>query len=818
METRPHEQVLVRPPAPPSRGGYSTPRPRKTRWLRYFVPLVVAIVLGVASGIGFAAAIHMPQVETLADFTPGLITQIYDREGQLFASFARQRRVMVQDIPPLIQNAVLSAEDSNFFQHGGVDALGILRAALSNMRSGRKAEGASTITMQLARRLFLNPDKRWSRKIEEAFLAVQIEKRFSKQQILALYCNLEFWGHGNYGIAAAARDYFNKDVRDLTLPEAATLAGIPQRPSEFSPFRNPESTTKRRNHVIDRMLAEGFINQPEHDAAIAQPLLVAQVKQKEQLGEFFGEEVRRHLEESQGAVALYDNGLQVRTTLDSAMQRTAERAVRDNLVRLDRRKGWRGATSHIDAQPLESQVLPSWQDWSAAPGSWVEGLVYSASDTTATVHIAERDYILDGRGYKWTGHRKASEILKRGDVAWFALETPEKGGEPFLALEQEPVLEGAALVLESATGAVRAMVGGWSFERTKFNRALQAKRQVGSAFKPFVFGAALEAGFTPADTLFDAPAVFLGADAQYSYSPRNYYRKYYGILTLRRAIELSVNVTTVKLLDLVGAKNAIDFAQRCGITEPLPPYPSLGLGSADISPIEMAAAYATFANQGVYVEPYFVDSVQTHDHRELESHAPRTHKAMEPAIAYVLSHMLEGVIDRGTAASASDLDVDLAGKTGTTDEYSDAWFIGYTPRYTVLTWVGYDQKRTIGKNMTGAEAALPAWKEIVGQGLADGWIAKGQRFVAPPGVEMVAIEPESGLLAAPGAPKIIQEAFLAGTQPTKAWEPRWDSILSLPWAQQRAFYIPREGERMPEQITNWSLVQQNWDDKNKAKR
>jgi len=794
------------------------PKSNKKRWPRYVIPLLVAAALGVAGGIVFAAAIHMPQVETLADFTPGLITQLYDHEGQIFASFARQRRVMVQEIPKVVESAVLAAEDSNFFQHGGVDAQGILRAALSNLRSGRKAEGASTITMQLARRLFLNPDKRWSRKIEEAFLAVQIEKRFSKQQILALYCNLEFWGHGNYGIAAAARDYFNKDVRELTIPEAATLAGIPQRPSEFSPFRNPVATTKRRNHVIDRMLAEGYIDQAQHDAAIAQPLVVAPQKQKEGVGEFFAEEVRRHLEETQGAVSLYDGGLQVRTTLDGAMQRTTEQAVRENLLRLDHRKGWRGAVSHTDAQPLENQTLPSWQDWAAAPGTWVEGLVLDAGDTTATIKIAERKYILDGRGFKWTGHKRPSELLKRGDVAWFVLTTPEKGGDPYLALEQEPLLESAALVLESATGAVRAMVGGWSFERTKFNRALQAKRQVGSGFKPFVYGAALEAGFTPADTLFDAPAVFLGADAQYSYSPRNYYRKYYGIITLRRALEQSVNVTTVKLLDLIGEKNAIDFAQRCGVAEQLPPYPSLGLGSADLSPIEMAAAYATFANQGVYVEPYFVDEVQTHDHRQIESHVPHTHKAMEPAVAYVLTHMLEGVIDRGTGASAADLDVDLAGKTGTTDDYSDAWFIGYTPRYTILTWVGYDQKRSIGHNMTGAEAALPAWKQIVSEGLKNGWIPTGQRFAAPPGVDTAAIDIESGLLAAPGAPRVITEAFLAGTQPTKSWEPRWGTILELPWAQQRAFYIPREGERMPEQITDWALVQQNWDDKNKAKR
>ena len=804
------------PSAPTPSTSPASPADRRRLWLRRLLPLGAAVVLGVLVGVAVAAAIHMPRVDALADYRPGLITELRDRAGAVFATFARQRRVMLQEVPPLLQNAVMAAEDSNFLRHGGVDAQGILRAALSNLRSGRKSEGASTITMQLARKLFLTPDKRWARKIEEAFVAVEIEKRYSKPQILALYCNVEFLGHGNYGMASAARYYFDKDVRDLKPAEAAMLAGILQRPSDYSPYRNPQAVLKRRNHVLKRMLDERYLTPAQYDEALASPLGVVEQRPHQEVGDFFAEEVRQHLENTQGAAALYDQGLEVRTTLDPAIQRATEKAVRDNLLRLDHRRGYRGPNTRLFVSDLESQTLPSWADWSGEPDSWVEGIVLDTKGDGAHVKLPGAIVELGAKGVDWTGHRRPAEVLQRGDVAWFQHVTPEKG-EAYWQLEQEPLLESAALVLESATGAIRAMVGGWSFERSKFNRALQAKRQVGSGFKPFVYGAALEDGFTPADTLFDAPAVFPGADAQLSYSPRNYYRQYYGILTLRRALENSINVTTIKLLDLVGVQHVIDFARRCGVTEPLPPYPSLGLGSADLTPIEMAAAYATFANQGVYIEPYLIDSVMTHDGRLLESHAPHAHKAMEPAVAYVLSHMLEGVIDRGTGAAVADLPLDLAGKTGTTDDYSDAWFIGFTPRYTILTWVGYDRKRSIGRNMTGAEAALPAWRAIVEQGLKDGWLTKDERFTPPPGVVFENVEYMTGLLAVPGTPNPIAEAFLAGTQPTRPWEARWASIVGLPWYQQRPFYTPRAGERMPEQITNWDLVKQSWEEKAKER-
>ncbi len=363
------------------------------------------------------------------------------------------------------------------------------------------------------------------------------------------------------------------------------------------------------------------------------------------------------------------------------------------------------------------------------PDSWVPGLVLETGPLEARVRTPEGAIAVRTPGIAWTGRRAPSEILKVGDLAWFReAEEAKKPGEPYWRLEQEPEVEGAVLVLESATGAVRAMVGGWDFRRSRFNRATQALRQVGSSFKPFVFGAALENGFTPADTLFDAPALFPGADGLPTYSPRNYYRRYYGLLTLRRALELSVNVTSVKLMDLVGAQRAIDFARRCGITTPLPPYPSLALGSADLVPMEVAAAYATFANQGVLVKPYLVERVLSGSGGTLERHEAEAVKAIEPATAFVLTSMLQGVIDRGTGARLADLPLDIAGKTGTTNDYTDAWFVGYTPRFTILVWVGYDQKRSLGKKMTGAEAALPIWREIAESGLRDGWLMEGERL------------------------------------------------------------------------------------------
>ncbi|MEO7794095.1 MAG: PBP1A family penicillin-binding protein [Thermoanaerobaculia bacterium] len=800
----PEESPRDRPPAPPIR----TPaKPaRKRRWLLQFLATVAC---GAAAGIGIAAAIHVPRVDAIASFSPKLVTQIYDRESKVaFASYARERRLMLdqEEIPPLLRDALLAAEDGNFFRHGGIDALGIVRSVLVNLRRGRHAQGASTITMQLARKLFLTDEKSWRRKVSEAFLAVELEKQLSKQQILAMYFNVVFLGHGNYGMESAARSYFGHGVGELSLPEAATLAGIVQRPSQFSPYRHPDQVVARRNYVLNRMLAERFITPEQHRQAIASPLVVVRAPRQVEVGPFFAEEVRKHLEQTYGVDRLYHEGLQVQTSIDLRVQAAAESALRSGLLRLDHRRGYRGAIARGQRLDLEGEALEAAAGRNPVPESWVPGLVLENSPQETRVRTPEGTIAVRSPGVAWTQRRSPAEVLRVGDIAWFRLaHDPKKPEAPYWMLEQEPQVEGAAIVLESATGAIRGMVGGWDFHRSRFNRATQALRQVGSSFKPFVFGAALENGFTPADTLFDAPALFPGADGLPTYSPRNYYRRYYGMLTLRRALELSVNVTSVKLMDLIGAQRAIDFAQRCGITSTLPPYPSLALGSADLVPLEVAAAYATFANQGVLVKPYFVERVVSGSGTVLEQHQVEATKALEPATAFVLTSMLEGVVDRGTGARLADLPLDIAGKTGTTNDYTDAWFVGYTPHVTMLVWVGYDQKRTLGKKMTGAEAAIPIWRELAESGLKEGWLQQGDRFAVPPGVEFRSVEYRTGLAATPAAAKTIHEAFLAGTGPDRLYEARWSRILDLPWAQQRPFYAAKDRERMPDGLTDESF-------------
>lgn len=782
----------------------SAPRPdsaarRPTRrWARWLVPLVLASFAGGVVGIGVAAAIRVPNVDEIARFSPRLVTRLVDTGGRTIATYARERRLLLREgeLPEQLQNSILAAEDAQFFTHGGIDLFGIMRSMAVNFQRGRRAQGASTITMQLARQLMGRREKTWERKITEALLAVELEKRLSKQQILTLYSNIAFVGHGNYGMEAAARDYFGRGVAELSLAESATLAGIVQRPSDFNPYRQPERVVARRNYVLRRMLEEGFIDRKTHDATVLEPLVLSRQRPPRELGAYFTEAVRRRLEEKFGAERLYSEGFEVRTTLDSRVQSAAETALREGLLRLDHRRGWRGPLARGESLLLTADEIELRAGRNPIPDQWQAGLVVAVDASAAVVRTGAGDARLERDGVAWTGRRDVDSVLRAGDLIWVRAESDEAGAQHW-RLEQEPEIEGALLVVESASGAIRGLVGGWDFKRSKFDRALQAERQVGSAFKPFVFGAAFENGFTPADRIFDAPAVFLGADGLPSYSPRNYYRRYSGIMTLRRALEQSVNVPAVKLLDLVGVQRVAEFARRCGVTSALPPYPSLALGSADLLPIELASAYGAIANQGVHVRPYLIEEIRRPDGGLLESHQVEASKAMDPAIAYLLTRVLEGVVDRGTAGRLADLPLAIAGKTGTTNDYTDAWFVGFTPRYTILTWVGRDQKKPIGNRMTGAEAALPIWRRLAEIGLAEEWLVSGEIFPMPAGVELRGIDAITGLLAAPGASRVIEEAFLLGTGPVEAWQPRQATIQSLPWPQQLAFYQPRPGERMP---------------------
>lgn len=786
---------------------------------------MVTAVVGLLLGAAVAATIHVPAVDAVTDYAPSLVTKLHDRHGHVYQRYFKENRVLLEEgqVPDVLRHALLAAEDRNFLRHGGIDLGGIVRSAARNVALGEIDQGASTLTMQLAGTIFLDRRQRsgwlaWKRKIAEAFHAVELEKRLSKDQILTLYANVMNVGHGNYGFEAASRYYFGKSAVDLEPEQAALLVAILPRPSDWSPLEKPDFMLQRRNLVLAAMRAEGYLTPEQYELARQKPLGVERRRRGPSTGAFFAEDVRRYLYATYGEGGLYGRGLEVHTTLDTAMQEATEEALRWGLVRLDRIRGWRGAIDHVDAESLEGHSLPSWSRLEMAPGDWVQGLVLAADQRQATVQVADRRFTLGPDEIAWTRRREPKSVLERGDVVWLVVrERDDEAKTPYLELAQEPELEGAAILLESSTGAIRALVGGWDYERNEFNRATQAQRQIGSGFKPFVWGAAFEQGYTAADTLFDAPAVFQGADSLASYSPRNFSREYGGIVTLRTALEKSLNVVAVKLQDMVGVANVIDFTRRCGITATLPPYPSLALGVADVVPLEAAAAYAAIANQGIYVQPYLVERVTTPDGRVLEQHRAAASHAMDPRVAYLLTHVLRGVTQRGTGASLASLPVAIAGKTGTTDSFSDAWFIGFTPRYTLVVWVGFDRKRSIGRNMTGAEAALPIWRRIVERGLDEGWIDPDEQFVAPPGIVFRRVEAKTGLLAGSGEQTSIHEAFLTGTEPVREYGQRWQRVMELPWYQQRTFYgKPKAGEKMPEDIADWSLVKD--EDENEAER
>lgn len=801
---------------------------RHWRWL---VPVAAAPFAGVLLGIGVAAVIDLPQVESVAELTPSQITRLSDRDGEPFRSYSVEKRILLAEgeVPETFTRVLLAAEDRNFYAHGGFDIVGVFRAVIQNWHRGERFSGASTITMQVARMLFLDRAKIWRRKIRETLLAVELEKRLSKQQILTLYCNLTYFGHGNYGVESASRYYFGKPSAELTHAQAATLVAIVPSPSVWTPYHRPEIVRTRRDAIL-RMLGErGVVTRDEAARAAAAPLDVVTQREPEPVAPYFAEKVRLDLYRSYGQKGLYERGLQVRTTLDQRMQGAAEQALRGGLTRIDRLRGYRGPVARVDQDDLTAPdlaesfggVLARWVGFEPEDGAWAPGVVLQRGREEAEIRIADRSFMLEPAGYEWT--RRDSPPLKRGDVAWFELRAvpdaaPEEGDAEqarfVLELVQAPLVEGAVLLLESATGAVRAMVGGWDYERSEFNRAFQARRQIGSLFKPLVFGAAFEHGFTPADTLFDAPAVFVGAANQANYSPRNFYREYLGIVTLRRALERSINVTSVKLHDIVGAERVVDFAHRTGIRSPLLPYPSLALGAADLTVLEVATAYATIANLGVHVEPYFVERIATRDGRELEAHVPQASTVVTPEVAFLLTHVLAGVVQRGTAQSARTLGLAaVAGKTGTTDGFTDAWFAGFTPRYTLVVWVGYDQQRRIGRNMTGAVAALPIWNEILRLGIEDGWVDPGLTFTRPNQVRLRQVEYHSGLLPARrrSGQRLIEEAFIAGTEPVLSFDPETRAVYDLPWYQQRALYgEPKAGENMPEDVADWLAIRKGW--------
>jgi penicillin-binding protein 1A len=777
----------------------SSPMPLR-RHSRMLIVLA-AFAVGIPAGFIFAHAVRMPLVKSLEDYQPAIITRIYDRNGNPFAEYAIQKRIVVSkgDMAPMLVNAIVATEDNGFYHHGGIDPKAILRAGLKDLIARKKVEGASTLTQQLAKMVFLTPEKSWRRKINEMFLAVDVEKNFTKDQIFELYANQVNLGHGAYGVEVASRLYFGKHAKDLTIPEAATIAGLIRRPMAYSPIINPEAAVRRRDHVLRRLLEEKYITRQQYQQATATPLVLGTYKEEvPRVGAYFSEEIRQYIERNEkfGVENLYQRGLKVYSTLDLQMQEAAEAALQKGLRRWDRRRGFRRPARNLIAEGVDPETYkdPSWSSDAYVPDKLYSAIVMNVDKNGVTARVNHDLIELPPSSFVWTERKTMEGGLKRGDVISVRVNEDQKTKARRWVLDQLPQVQGAAVILDVKTGEVRALVGGYDFQISKFNRAIQSRRQTGSSFKPFVYGTAFEKGLTPADTLFDAPiAIPIGGNQVYA--PKNYYGKYTGIVTIQRALELSINDPAVKTWMMVGPKAVIDFVHRCGITSEIPPYPSTALGAAGVSPMEMTAAYNVFANQGVYVKPRLIRKIVDQTDRVLEEQVSELSEATQAQVAYEMAHVLRGTVDRGTAYEAHVLPPPIAGKTGTTNAYTDAWFIGFSPEYSIGVWVGYDDPgRSLGGGATGAEVALPIWVDLMKRIDALKLRTSRPDFDVPPGIVMVPMDLKTGRRGVGPCTRVIMEAFIAGQEPDKDCNGSSVAVSKLPYYLQRPFYQPKELE------------------------
>jgi len=578
-------------------------------------------------------------------------------------------------------------------------------------------QGASTLTMQLARNLFLSPDRSWHRKIQEAVLAIQIERRFTKQQIFTLYANQIYLGHGVYGFEAASEYYFSKPAKSLTVPEAAMLAGLPKSPAYYSPINHADRALKRRNLVINSMLEDGKVTADQATILRDTPLGLKLAHESASLAPWFVEEIRRYLEAKYGSDQVHEGGLRVYTSLDMDLQRFANRALFDGLAAYERRHGWRGRLQNV----LTGDVtLANYQhpDWESDPevNSYVHALVTAVTPASASVRFGRYSATLTSADAAWT-RKRLSAILKPGDIAYVKVLSLNADGKARVSLEEDSGVQGALVAIDNASGEIKAMVGGRDFNLSKFNRATQALRQVGSSFKPYVYTAAIDRGATPDDTILDAPISFPMPTGP-AYEPHNYDEKFEGTITLRRALAQSRNIPALKLADNLGIKIVIDYAHRFGITSNIPPYLPVALGAVEVTPMEQTSAFSVFPNDGVHITPRYITKVTDYEGRTLEENFPDVRDAVSARTARTMTAMLREVVLHGTGIAASTLKYPLAGKTGTTNNFTDAWFVGFSPSITCVVWVGYDEKKFLGARETGARAALPIWIDFMKAALA----------------------------------------------------------------------------------------------------
>jgi penicillin-binding protein 1A len=738
---------------------------------------VVAAILGILSGVLFAYAGDLPQISALDDYTPSTITRVHASNGQVIGEFATQRRVIVgyDDINPVLRQAIIATEDAEFDRHFGINIWRMVVAAVVDLAERRRAQGASTLTQQLARNLKeqfgLTNEKSLERKIREIILAIQIEKRYTKKEIFTIYCNQMYLGHGAYGVEAASRLYFNKSNRQLSLEEAALIAGIFQTPERQSPFVDMKRALQRRGTVLQRMADERYITQAQAEAAKQRPIVTrGQPTQPPGIAPFFVEEVRKHLEHQYGAKVLYEKGLAVTTTLDATLQEIGNRALEHGLRAYDKRHGYRKPKRNV---VVEGHTVDGYSDerWARpiAVGDIVPAVVVTAPRTgAARLRVGPYHADLARDGYRWTRRATAADLFTPGDLIEVAIaKLDEASNTATVTLDQTPIAEGALVAIDNRTGQIKVMLGGWSFNRSKFNRAVQAYRQLGSTFKPVVYTAAIDRGFTPASILVDAPVSYSAGNGQI-YSPHNYDHKFEGPITLRHALEESRNVPAIKMMDTLGARNVLAYAKRFGFEEDFPPYLPIALGAGDATLLEVTSAYTVFPNQGVRMKPFDVLRVLDRDGNLLEENHAEPVDVIRADTAYVMTNLLRGVLVRGTAQRAKDLAAEwpLAGKTGTVDDNTDAWFIGFDPSITVGVWIGLDEKKSLGSLEQGALAALPIWMEFM-KAYIDGRPDKDDppRFEAPGNIVVLTVDKSNGAVLSPETTDGISEAFIAGTEP-----------------------------------------------------
>lgn len=677
----------------------------------FLVLLLLAVVTGSLAGLMLVFSVNLPQINDLERYRPSTMTDLYDAKGRIVGSFALEKRIIVNydGFAPVLHQAVISIEDKNFESHWGINVLRIAGALWHDIRSHGRAQGASTLTMQLARNLFLSADRTATRKIQEAYLAIQIERAFTKEQIFTLYGNQIYLGSGMYGFEAASQFYFSKHARDLNLTEAALLAGLPKGPVAYSPLINPEKALRRRNLVLSEMESDGVITHQQAEQARRSPLGLHINQPEMSVAPWFQEEVRRELEKKFGAEQVHEAGLRVDTTLDLDLQKAANKALADGLTAYEHRHGWKGKLENVLASggTLDDYKHPDWAT-ATRPGDYVHALVMQALPLQIHARIGSDEIVLQPQDWAWTGQRYGDALVKPGDVIYVHLDSSRAGGAPLHAtLEQDSGVQGAVFAMDNTTGDVLAMVGGRDYALSEFNRSTQAERQTGSSFKPYVYTTAIEAGAKPDDIIVDAPVSFG------SYSPHNYENDYKGAMTLTNAFAESRNIPAVKLAARVGIRKVIEMAHKFGVTSDIPAYLPIALGAAEVTLQEQVTSYSVFPNDGIRVKPRLIRKVTNSDGITLWEDAPAVDQIVSQQTARTMMTLFRAVTAHGTGAAVAQMNHPLGGKTGTTSDFTDAWFMGFSPSVTCGVWVGYDSRQSLGEKETGARAALPIWMEIM---------------------------------------------------------------------------------------------------------